>query len=129
MAAEREVQPSVPAAEEVYEENIQQEVGQEYAETEQTAEHPEETEKSKRGFGRGSDRGGFVHGLSVGLGLGCIATFVITWISLFFTPQMPASITYESLLAVFIYPLIYLLAVGLIALTAGVVREYYSIRR
>jgi hypothetical protein len=29
------------------------------------------------------------------------------------------------LLAIFVYPLVYLLAVGLIALTAGVVREYY----
>jgi threonine/homoserine/homoserine lactone efflux protein len=129
MAAEQEVQPSVPAAEEVYEENVQQEADQEYAGSEETTEHPQEARKRKKRDDRAGDRGGFVHGLSVGLGIGCIATFVITWISLFFTPQMPASITYESLLSVFIYPLIYLLAVGLIALTAGVVREYYTIRR
>lgn len=71
------------------------------------------------------DRSGFVRGLSVGLGIGCIATFVIMWIAVFFTPQLPIGITYEAMLSVFIYPLIYLLAVGLIALTAGVVKEYY----
>jgi len=48
------------------------------------------------------------------------------WIAVFFTPQLPSAITYENLLVIFIYPLIYLLAVGLIALTAGIVREYYS---
>jgi len=72
------------------------------------------------------DRSSFVHGLSVGLGIGCIATFIIIWVSLFFTPMLPTTITYEALLSVFIYPLIYLLAVGLIALTAGIVREYYA---
>jgi len=72
------------------------------------------------------DRSGFVHGLSVGLGIGCIATFTIIWVSLFFTPMLPTTTTYEALLSVFIYPLIYLLAVGLIALTAGIVREYYA---
>lgn len=71
------------------------------------------------------DRSSFVHGLSVGLGIGCIATFVIMWITVFFSPMLPSTITYESLLSVFIYPLIYLLAVGLVALTAGIVREYY----
>jgi len=70
----------------------------------------------------------FIHGIAVGLGLGCIGTFIIVWISLFFAPQLPPEATYEALLAIFIYPLIYLLAVGLIALTAGVVREYYSVR-
>jgi hypothetical protein len=30
------------------------------------------------------------------------------------------------LLATFIYPLIYLLGIGLVALAAGVIREYYS---
>lgn len=71
------------------------------------------------------DRSNFVHGLSVGLGIGCIATFII-WVSVFFTPMLPTTITYEALLSVFICPLIYLLAVGLIALTAGIVREYYT---
>ena len=72
------------------------------------------------------DKSSFVHGLSVGLGLGCIATFVIMWIVVFFSPQLPSTVTYEAMLSVFIYPLIYLLAVGLIALTAGIVGEYYS---
>ncbi|MGD8565185.1 MAG: hypothetical protein PVF96_02425 [Candidatus Bathyarchaeota archaeon] len=71
----------------------------------------------------------FVHGLSVGLGIGCIATFLIMWITIFFTPRLPESITYEAMLSVFIYPIIYLLAVGLIALTAGIVKEYYSGKR
>ena len=74
------------------------------------------------------DRGPFVHGLAVGLGIGCIATFVIVWISVYFTPRIASQITYENLLSIFVYPLIYLLAVGLIALTAGIVREYYATR-
>jgi hypothetical protein len=68
----------------------------------------------------------FVDGLAVGLGLGSITSFAIVWVSLFFSPLLPQSATYESLLATFIYPLIYLLGIGLVALTAGVVREYYS---
>jgi hypothetical protein len=71
------------------------------------------------------DKGSFINGLSVGLGIGCITTFIIVWISIFFTPQM-SSVTYENLLAIFIYPLVYLLTVGLIALTAGIIREYYT---
>jgi hypothetical protein len=71
------------------------------------------------------DRSSFIHGLSVGLGLGCIATFIIIWVVVFFTPRMPPTLTYESLLSMFIYPMLYLLAVGLVALTAGIVREYY----
>ncbi|NIO38093.1 hypothetical protein GTO27_10390 [Candidatus Bathyarchaeota archaeon] len=74
------------------------------------------------------DRSSFVHGLSVGLGVGCVSTFVIMWITVFFSPQLPSTITYEAMLSVFVYPLIYLLAVGLIALTAGIVREYYAKR-
>lgn len=74
------------------------------------------------------DRSSFIHGLSVGLGMGCIATFIIMWITVFFSPQLPSTITYESMLSVFIYPLLYLLAIGLVALTAGVVREYYARR-
>lgn len=73
-----------------------------------------------------ADRAIFVNGLSVGLGIGCIVTFVIVWIAVFFTPQLPAEATYEDLLSIFIYPLIYLLATGLITLTAGIVREYYT---
>lgn len=71
------------------------------------------------------DRSGFIHGLSVGLGIGCIATFVILWVSVFFSSKLPTGVTYEELLPIFIYPLIYLLTIGLVALTAGVVREYY----
>ena len=65
----------------------------------------------------------FVNGLAVGFGLGCIATFVILWIALFFTPQLSGATTYENLLSVFIYPLLYLLTVGLISVTAGLVKE------
>ncbi len=127
VATEQEVQPSVAAVEEVYEENVQQEAEQEYSTAQETTESAQET-KTRSGKDDGS-RSGFIDGLSVGLGIGCIGAFVIVWISLFFTPQMPSTITYESLLSVFIYPLIYVFAVGLIALTAGIVRQYYSIRR
>ena len=67
----------------------------------------------------------FVSGLFVGLGIGCLVTFVIMWLAVFFSPQSPAGTTYQTMLSIFIYPMIYLLAVGLIALTAGIVREYY----
>jgi hypothetical protein len=67
----------------------------------------------------------FVNGLYVGLGIGCIVTFIIMWLAVFFSPQLPSGATYQTMLSIFIYPLIYLLAVGLIALTAGIVREYY----
>ena len=70
--------------------------------------------------------GTFINGLCVGLGLGCIATFVIMWFVIFFTPLMPSAMTYENLLAVFIYPFIYLLAIGLVTLTAGIVKQYYT---
>ena len=73
-----------------------------------------------------ADRAIFVNGLSVGLGIGCIVTFVVMWIAVFFTPQLPAGATYENLLSMFIYPLIYLLTIGLVTLTAGIVREYYT---
>jgi hypothetical protein len=76
----------------------------------------------------GRDRGSFIHGLCVGIGLGCITTFIIMWVTVFFTPRLPSGITYENMLAIFIYPLVYLLAVGLVALTAGIVREYFSAR-
>lgn len=70
----------------------------------------------------------FVNGLSVGLGIGCITTFIIMWIVVFFSPQLPSGTTYENLLSIFVFPLVYLLAVGLIALTAGIVREYFTPR-
>jgi hypothetical protein len=77
---------------------------------------------------KSTGRASFVHGLAVGLGIGCLANFVITWVTVFFSPQLPNGVTYENLLAIFIYPMIYLLAVGLVALTAGVVREYFTRR-
>ncbi|MGQ9507163.1 MAG: hypothetical protein ACUVTB_04810 [Candidatus Bathycorpusculaceae bacterium] len=113
------------------EEEIQPEQ-EEYQGTEETPTQEEATmqeqevkQKNLKVNNQTEDRSSFIHGLSVGLGIGCIATFVIVWISIFFAPQLP-SITYENLLAIFIYPLIYLLTVGLIALTAGIVREYYA---
>jgi hypothetical protein len=130
MTAE-ETKEVVQNGEEVYQEN--QEIGQEveqrdYVDYEEpTEQRIEQTRnKSLRINIQGEDRGNFVHGLAVGLGIGCIATFVIVWISLFFTPKLPGAVTYENLLSIFIYPLIYLLSVGLIALTAGIVREYYG---
>lgn len=75
-----------------------------------------------------ANRAIFVNGLSVGLGAGCIGTFAAMWIAVFFTPQLPAGASYQELLSIFIFPLIYLLAIGLIALTAGIVREYYTVK-
>lgn len=67
----------------------------------------------------------FVNGLFVGLGIGCVLTFIIMWLAVYFSPQLPSGTTYDAMLSIFIYPMVYLLAVGLIALTAGFVREYY----
>lgn len=80
------------------------------------------------GPNNGTDRKVFVNGLSVGLGVGCITTFIVMWIVVFFTPQMPPSATYQDLLSIFIFPMIYLLAIGLIAVTLGIVREFYTVR-
>jgi|APFre7841882654_1041346.scaffolds.fasta_scaffold00001_152 cation transport ATPase len=70
----------------------------------------------------------FVHGLATGLGIGCIAAFVMLWLTVFFTPQLPSGITYEVMLSTFIYPIIYLFALGLIALTVGIVGEHYAVK-
>ncbi len=75
----------------------------------------------------GANRKVFINGLSVGLGIGCITTFVVMWIAVFFTPQIPPGARYEDLLSIFIFPMIYLLAIGLITLTLGVVREFYAV--
>jgi hypothetical protein len=101
---------------------------EEFTVAEETTEdsHEQTSPKNPKLNSRVEDRSSFVHGLAVGLGIGCIATFVIMWITVFFTPLLPTAVTYENLLAIFIYPLLYLLAVGLIALTAGIVREYYT---
>jgi len=105
-------------------------VQEEYVAAEQTTEEGQELDRKSFlrnliSINQSEDKSSFVHGLSVGLGLGCITTFVIMWVAVFFSPQLPSTVTYEAMLSVFIYPLIYLLAVGLIALTAGIVREYY----
>lgn len=102
----------------------------EYAVAEEPTEQRQELEKKGLlqnliSINQSEDKSSFVYGLSVGLGLGCITTFIVMWIVVFFSPQLPSTVTYEAMLSVFIYPLVYLLAVGLIALTAGIVREYY----
>jgi len=131
MKAEQETKEDIQNEEEIYQGNqgIGQEVEQrDYVDSEEPTEQKIEPTKNKslRINIQGEDRSNFVHGLAVGLGIGCIATFVIVWISLFFTPKLPNAVTYENLLSIFIYPLIYLLTVGLIALTAGIVKEYYG---
>jgi hypothetical protein len=131
MTAEQETHEGIQTEEEIYQASHaqEQEVEQgDYADAEKPTERNIEQTKNKslRINIQGEDRGNFIHGLAVGLGIGCIATFVIVWVSLFFTPKLPNGVTYENLLSIFIYPLIYLLAVGLIALTAGIVREYYG---
>jgi hypothetical protein len=134
MEAEQEAPEITQQEVEASEQSLQQETQTEREESAGLLEHAvqrQEHEKleSSVSNNQGVDRGNFVHGLSVGLGIGCIATFVIMWIAVFFTPQLPSRVTYEAMLSVFIYPLIYLLAVGLVALTAGIVREYYVVRR
>jgi len=92
---------------------------------ESTMEEKVAEQENKLSANNQGDRSSFIHGLSVGLGLGCISTFIIMWVVVFFTPQIPPTLTYEYMLSMFIYPMLYLLAVGLVALTAGIVREYY----
>lgn len=68
----------------------------------------------------------FVNGLSVGVGIGCIATFVVLWTSIFYSSLLissEATYTYGDLLQIFVYPLMYLLLIGAVFLTAGIVRE------
>jgi uncharacterized membrane protein len=120
--AQEEIQFSESSDEEAPEQSSQELVEERKIEQEEVK--PKEQE-SKSSVNNQGDRSSFIHGLSVGLGLGCISTFIILWVVVFFTPQIPPTLTYESLLSMFIYPMIYLLAVGLIALTAGIVREYY----
>lgn len=114
-----------------YRQSIQQEGTQEEMPMPEEVVYREEQQQHQNNTKPRNDRdkGSFVHGLSVGLGMGCVATFVMVWIAIFFTPQLPSTLTYEHMLSVFVYPLVYLLAVGLVSLTAGIVREYYSYRR
>jgi hypothetical protein len=90
----------------------------------------QEREKNRRRRTRNLTMGrdSFVHGLAAGLGIGCMAAFVMMWIAVFFTPRLTSGITYEAMLAMFIYPLIYLFALGLVALTVGVVSEYHVMK-
>lgn len=137
MGAEQEMQGEIQYEEEAYtgeDEAVvpeEQKAGQQegYMVMEEAYEENQELEEkpsSRKTMSNVQSRRSFGDGVSVGLGIGCIATFVIMWISLFFSPQLPSSATYEAMLSVFIYPLIYLLSVGLVALTAGFVREYYA---
>jgi len=71
-------------------------------------------------------RSSFVNGLAIGFGLAFLATFVILWISIFFGSQLSPGITYEKMISIFVYPLLFLLATGTVFLTAGIVREYVS---
>lgn len=120
--SEARLQPSVSSEEETYDESVQPEIEPEEC---LAQEEMNEQRRPNSQFNGGESKGRFYNGLSVGLGIGCIATFIIMWVSVFFTPQISSSITYQALLSIFIFPLIYLLAVGLIALTAGAVKEYY----
>ena len=86
---------------------------------------PSESGKLEDEQNKKSETNVFVNGLAVGLGIGCIVTFIIMWLAVFFSPQLPSGATYQTMLTIFIYPMVYLLAVGLVALTAGIVREYY----
>jgi len=136
---EQETQECIQVGEETYiteddieapeEQTVEQK--EEYIVAEEATEQRQELEKKGLlqnliSINQSEDKSSFVHGLSVGLGLGCMAAFIIMWIVVFFSPQLPSTVTYEAMLSVFIYPLIYLPAVGLIALTASIVREYYT---
>jgi len=118
-------QEEIPPSRTDSDNQVQQE---QYPVVEEASEQRESEKTLKPRPSNGGDRPSFLHGLAVGLGIGCISTFVIMWIAVFFSPQLPSTVTYEAMLAVFIYPLIYLLAVGLVALTAGIVREYFAVR-
>jgi hypothetical protein len=118
-----ETQEEIQLDENSEEQELEQASAQEQTIEQEEIEQKEQEDKAKAN--NREDRSSFVHGLSVGLGLGCIATFIIIWVVVFFTPQIPSTLTYESMFSMFIYPMLYLLAVGLVALTAGIVREYY----
>ena len=140
MEDEEEIQENMQVEEEAYTddelivpEEQKTEQQEEYVTIEEAIEQRQEPEKKGLlrnliSINHDEEKSSFVHGLSVGLGFGCISTFVIMWIAVFFSPRLPLTVTYEGMLSIFIYPLIYLLAVGLIALTAGIVKEYYTRR-
>jgi len=133
--SEQEIQQTPEDWEEVGEESLQQEqeTGQQTENEEkeiavETAHKKRKKNERKRVSNVTQDKTSFVHGLAAGLGIGCIAAFVMMWIAVFFTPRLSSGITYEAMLATFIYPLIYLFALGLIALTVGIVGEHYAVK-
>jgi len=71
-------------------------------------------------------RSSFVNGLAIGFGVALLATFAILWISVYFGAQISSGISYEKMISLFIYPLLFLLVTGTAFLTAGVIREYVS---
>jgi hypothetical protein len=132
---EQEAQQASEDWEEVGEESIQQEqeTGQkteneESKTTKEIAHQKRKKNERKRGSSITQGKSSFVHGLATGLGIGCITAFVMMWMAVFFTPRLPIGITYEAMLATFIYPLIYIFALGLTALTVGIVAEYYTVK-
>jgi len=68
----------------------------------------------------------FLNGFEIGFGAGCLMTFLVLWISLVFGSQLTLGVTYESMIAVFIYPLLFLIVIGTIFLTAGIVKHLHS---
>jgi len=68
----------------------------------------------------------FTSGFEIGFGIGCIVTFIVLWISLFFGSRMTSEVKYESIIAVFIYPLLFLVIIGTVFLTAGAVKHLDS---
>ena len=71
-------------------------------------------------------RSSFVNGLAIGFGLAFLATFATLWISIFFGSQLSPEISYERMISVFIYPMLFILSTGTVLLTTGIVREYVS---
>jgi len=67
----------------------------------------------------------FVNGFEIGFGAGCIMTFVVLWTSLLFGSRLTPGVTYETMIAIFIYPLLFLLTVGTVFLTAGAVKHLH----
>ena len=65
----------------------------------------------------------FVNGLAIGFGLTLLAAFVILWMSIFYASQLSAGISYEKMISVFIYPMLFTFATGTALLTTGIVRR------
>jgi len=81
MEAEQEIREGIQHEEEAYEESLQQE---------------QKNAKTLKLNTQGEDRSSFVHGLSVGLGMGCIATFVIVWLSVFFALHLSSTVNLRN---------------------------------